>query len=206
MSFKLIIISLSELLPDEQTLLTELFNNGLQLFHLRKPDFSEEQIEQYIQQIPRNFHSRIVIHSHYGLALKYNLKGIHLTEKTRNNSSIGLILKKLKDKSISASFHNLQDLQSHRRKYDYVFLSPLFDSISKKNYQSNFDLKDVEDILNFLQKRKKYIPQVIALGGINVNNFYQIKQAGFAGAAVLGAIWESKDPVQAFHKLKSEIY
>jgi len=112
---------------------------------------------------------------------------------------------KFKVKSISASFHNLQDLQSHRRKYDYVFLSSIFDSFSKKNYQSKFDLKEVTDILDSFKKRKKYIPQVIALGGIEVKNINLVKQAGFAGAAVLGAIWESKDPVQAFLKLKSEI-
>lgn len=202
MSFKFIVISPSELLPDEQTVLTDLFSNGLNLFHLRKPAFSKKKMEQYIQQIPEKFYSKIVIHSHYELTLKYNLKGIHLTENTRKNKLNTL----LKNKSISASFHNLQDLQSHRRMYDYVFLSPIFNSLSKKNYKSNFDLNDVEYILNSFRKRKKYIPQVIALGGIEIDNINLVKQAGFSGAAVLGAIWESKNPFQAFLDLKSEIY
>jgi thiamine-phosphate pyrophosphorylase len=42
------------------------------------------------------------------------------------------------------------------------------------------------------------LPKVIALGGINEDNIQLVKQAGFSGAAVLGAIWQADDPVTAF--------
>src|SRR6478735_786042 len=76
---RLIVITPSKDVPDEQTLVTKMFESGLKTLHLRKPKHSTAQMMDYIKEIPKHFHNRIVIHSHHKLALKFNLKGIHLS-------------------------------------------------------------------------------------------------------------------------------
>ena len=40
---------------------------------------------------------------------------------------------------MSTAFHELSQLQSEYGALDYAFLSPIFDSISKKGYEAAFD-------------------------------------------------------------------
>ena len=139
------------------------------------------------------FYKKIVIHSHYKLAKEFNLKGVHLTEKTRKEKRTNPSLK-----IISTSYHTTTAILKSRRKYEYVFLSPIFDSISKKGYKSNFDL---EELNPFLKQKKN----IVALGGINAKNIKIVKQAGFSGAAVIGAVWQSKNPVKSYKELTLKI-
>ena len=47
--------------------------------------------------------------------------------------------------------------------------------------------------------------QFIALGGISDKNILKVKDAGFHGAALLGAIWLSKDPLKSFLNIKKRL-
>ena len=61
-----------------------MFEHGLESLHIKKPGFSKKQLKKYIELIPTKHHNKIIIHSHYSLALRYNLKGIHLSNSFRN--------------------------------------------------------------------------------------------------------------------------
>jgi len=67
---------------------------------------------------------------------------------------------------------------------EYAFLSPIFDSISKKGYISNFDLVDVKEGL------KSSNINVVALGGVTVGHEEVLKNTGFCGMARLGDFWK----------------
>jgi thiamine-phosphate pyrophosphorylase len=203
MSFRLLVISPPELLEAELPLLPQLFKTGLETYHVRKPGWSKQELMEYVQQIPAAYHNRLVVHAHYALALRFPLKGIHLTEYSRRAASTPALLRQLPDRSISASLHSLDDLMHHRRPYHYVFLSPIFPSTSKPDYQANFKPEDVEHALGHLCTRSGYIPRVMALGGITPATLPWVQQAGFAGAAVLGGIWQQPDPVAAFRELQT---
>ncbi len=78
---KVIVISPSKIIEEEIKNLTLIFEAGLESYHLRKPKFSTKQLQEYIEKIPKQFHNRIVIHSHHNLARKYDLQGVHYTKK-----------------------------------------------------------------------------------------------------------------------------
>jgi thiamine-phosphate pyrophosphorylase len=204
-AFHLVVISPPECAEREHALLLELFAQGLTTAHIRKPGMPVEDLERYIQQIPAAHHRRLVLHSHYQLALRYNLKGIHLTERSRLAPETPALLRKLPGRTVSTSFHSLAEVTHHRRRYHYVFLSPIFDSTSKTDYRSGFQLREVQHAIAGWQRRDAYVPQVVALGGIAPGNIGQVQEAGFAGAAVLGGIWQQPDPVAAFRHLQAEI-
>ena len=63
-----------------------MFEHGLESLHIKKPGFSKKQLKKYIDLIPLKHHNKIIIHSHYSLAFKYNVKGLHLSSSFRNTN------------------------------------------------------------------------------------------------------------------------
>ncbi|KAA6425036.1 MAG: thiamine monophosphate synthase [Trebouxia sp. A1-2] len=118
-------------------------------------------------------------------------QGIHYTERSRPRPP----LPPKDNVTISSAFHDLQQLDVKYGALDYAFLSPIFDSISKAGYQAAFDLDDLTTCIAACT-----IP-LVALGGITAANIPQVKRLGFSGAAVLGSVWSSSDPVVACTEL-----
>lgn len=196
MKFKLIVITAPDAITNEIGWIEKLFVAGLQKLHVRKPSLSKKELRNYLLMIPRKYHSRVVIHSHYSLLKEFSLGGLHLTEKSRKKKLSAYYDKRRY--SLSASFHSIKDVDHSRRKYDYIFLSPMFDSISKKGYKSVFTDKSLHDL-------PEEHRNIVALGGINDKTVREAQRLKFSGAATLGFIWEAKDPVKAFNTLRSKI-
>jgi thiamine-phosphate pyrophosphorylase len=181
--FKLIVFTVPDFFPDEEKIISELFANDLEILHLRKPNFSVDDLRTVIEKIPHEFHSRIVIHNHFELLEEFDLKGIHLTEKQKNNFQT----LSQKHKIISTSCHSIDEIKQQKSRYEYVFLSPIFDSISKQNYNSKFSTVEL-----LAAKSQKIIDKkVIALGGIDLNNIKTVLDFGFGGVGILGTLWNS---------------
>lgn len=197
---KLIVISSPvNTLYHELETIVQLFNHGLTSFHLRKPNFTQEEYEEFIINIPQQHRSKIVIHNYHDLAIKYNLKGIHFSSYTQpSNINTNFPIQK------SKSCHSLTEIKEIQGLYNYVFLSPIFNSISKQSYQTNFNQQKLN---NFLINRNE-LPEIIALGGIEINKIEKVKQLGFAGVAVLGTIWQEESlekKLNKFNELQSKI-
>ena len=164
---KLIVISNPTPISNEINLATQLFENGLEIFHIHKPNFSEEEIQNYIQQFPEKYHDRIFLHSQF------------------------------------SKFHSLKELEECKEKYEYAFLSPIFDSISKVGYKSKFSHELHQFTRNKLEKISVISGKnIFALGGIDEDKIEICRELGFAGVAVLGAIWQNENPVEKFIRIK----
>ena len=176
---KWIIITSPEFLSGEATFISKLFSQGLDLLHLRKPEASLEAYKRLLLQIPKHWYSRIVLHEHFALAEKFGLHGIHLNRRCSQvpDSFRG---------SISCSCHTLEEVKKQKASKDYVFLSPIFDSISKVGYHAAFSptLLKQAAIENVIDEK------VIALGGITAKNIPLVKEWHFGGVAFLGDIWK----------------
>lgn len=199
---KVVVLSPQNPVKKEIETLISLFEEGLSIYHLRKPHYSQKKLKSYLEKIPKEFHNRIVIHSHHKLAIKYNLKGIHLSSAERKRKlRAWFTIKSVKRKNpwitVSTSFHAISDLDSYNDLFDYVFLSPVFDSISKKDYQSGFK----EFTLTSATQRSNY--NVVALGGLNESNIHKAFNMGFWGCAFIGTIWTSEKPAETFKQLRS---
>lgn len=202
---KLIVVTAPENNPEDAQHIQELFNAGLESLHLRKPDLEKNDFENTLRQLPSSLYKKIVIHSHYKLIEKYNLKGIHLTEWFIREAGLQEVKELItiahqRRISVSGSFHSIEDLENLQLKLDYVFLGPVFDSISKEGYKSKINMGDA---VVFLQKRKSF--EVFAIGGISDRNIESIKEAGFDGAALLGSIWNDGEPSNNFKNIQKQI-
>jgi thiamine-phosphate pyrophosphorylase len=187
---KITVLTLEKQEPGEIEQIITLFESGLETLHLKKRNLTSKEMERFISEIPAIYYDKIVLHGHYKLAVKFKLKGIHLSKSHRGNSIADkwrrLKLKIQHRKLIfTTSFHSLQSLQQNKSSFEYVFLSPVFTS---KTY---YDPTEASG-LNVLRKAINLSNQkVLALGGVNEEKLPIVKAAGFYGIGLSSSIWKS---------------
>lgn len=202
--FKLIVYSAESNIKDEIYYLNDLLANGLVQLHVRKPSTPKYVLENLILNIDPRKHANLIIHSHYDLLAKYDLKGIHFTKKYLEkahplNVETLINTSQVKSFSLSKPVHSLNELAEVEDHYQFVTLSPIFDSISKEGYGGNLiGLADFKSI-------KRPGLKVYALGGITKDNIASVKKMGFDGAVLLGTLWGSDDPVLQYKEVLKAI-
>ena len=199
---KLIVISPSKKEDAEVPFLINMFEQGLPTYHIRKTKFSTRELKDLLLQIPEKYHRRIVIHSHHDLAMRFNLKGIynsrsHKKRKYRTWLRIKWFKLIKRNLQISSTYRSIEGLLDYDSKYDYVFLAPVFDSISG-NFQAGYSEKNFHNTLKHTQYK------VIARGGVSTDTLQKAHELGFAGVAFYSSIWKKNNPVQEFMKVKEK--
>ena len=178
-------------------MINRLFELGLKCFHIRKPHYDETILESYLQEINPVYHSMIVLHSHHKLAEKYALKGVHFRESDRKDFFKKTVSQRKEEIEywglkggdlVSTSIHTIEDLKKESHYFEYVLISPVFESISKQGYTPRVDW-DVNVLKTKIQ------PQMIALGGVDLDKISLVAKKGFDGVAVLGAVWKNNSKV-----------
>ena len=81
---KLILMTSPTCFVEEDKIITALFEEGLDILHLRKPDIARMYVERLLTLIPEQYHKRIVVHENFYLKDEFKLKGIHLNSRTPN--------------------------------------------------------------------------------------------------------------------------
>jgi thiamine-phosphate pyrophosphorylase len=183
--------------------IVSMFEMGADYLYLRKPEKDISYWYAYIEQFPYGWESKMIT-SEFKLLHDLKLGGFHFKRETLNNiSEKDLIenLKMLKDSSIKSSVtaHDLSELNKYDGQFDIVLISPLFDSISKKEYHGNWDF---EKLKIFIENRTPLSTLLIGQGGIVDKNFMEVQSLGLDGYALLGYLWNSsEDVIKNFKKL-----
>ena len=188
---QLVVITSPKPVEQEQQICAAMFELGLQTLHLRKPEASISELRMWLKALPEQYHERVMLHTHHQLAEEFEVKGLHFREADRaaaaNTPKYTL--------TFSTSFHALTQVQQAQPYFDYGFLSPVFQSISKKKYSAAFATDELREV----------VPQaklpLLALGGVTAEKLPLVQEMGFKGAAVLGAVWEQPAPAVAFEEL-----
>lgn len=175
---RIIVITHPDFLPNEHDALKLLFESGLELLHVRKPNSTVRELSKYLERIPSEYINRIVLHDHFELSEKFLVKGLHLNR--RNNT-----VPKNFSGQLSCSCHSLKEVVENKNKYRYIFLSPIFNSISKQAHNAAFSIEQLKEAAS----NKIIDNEVIALGGIKPKVMPQLFEYGFGGCALLGYIW-----------------
>lgn len=175
---KLIVVTAPTFFVEEDKIITLLFEEGLDILHLRKPEAPTAYAERLLTLIPEKYHRRIVTHQHFYLKEEFHLMGIHLNARTPRepDNYFG---------HISCTCHTIDEVQQKKHNFDYVFLGPVFDCITKQGVRSGFSAEELRTA-----RRKRIIDnKVMALGGITPDNILEIKDFGFGGAVIMGDLW-----------------
>lgn len=170
--FTVIVITSPSEIEDEAAKISRLLDAGVDFVHIRKPDWSLREVRDLIEQIDYPKRKKLRLHGHFELLNEMNLAGVHLNSRNPKAPPT--------TRSVTKSCHSLDEI-SLAEGYDYVTLSPIYDSISKAGYKAKFDIDSLRPVI---AGRK-----VIALGGVTPEKFGELAEKGFSGASLLGYIW-----------------
>ena len=161
----------------EAGFISRLLAHGVDVVHLRKPGASETECRRLLDALPAEDRKHIMIHDFFELAAPYGLRGIHLNSR-RSETPPGYT------GHVSRSCHSIDEVVRYKAQCDYVFLSPIFDSISKQGYSAAFSCSAL------LEWSSAGIidSKVFALGGVTPDRIGRLRALGFGGAAMLGSI------------------
>ena len=165
----------------EAMAIMRLLDGEVSRVHIRKPIASAEEVKALIKEIRPEYYGRLTIHNHLRLQPEMGLGGVHL------NSHNPVLPEYVDRKStlVSMACHSIKEIEEHCDEADYLFLSPIFDSISKQGYGGKFSLQELVEA----HERGIINEKVVAMGGITPDRMATIKTLGFGGAALLGALW-----------------
>lgn len=178
---KVYLFSYPEFFDGEAKVVSYLMAHYDFVFHLRKPNAGYKAYQEFMESIPEAFHQRIMLHGAYDLAQEYNVKGLHYS--TINRSKKSNSIDKIQQ---STSCHSIDEVKTIVDEYDYIFISPVFASISKEGYVGELNMLELQTYLKNNEASK-----LVALGGVNGDRIVELKGFGFQSCAILGAIWNS---------------
>ena len=169
------------------------------LFQLRLKKYSFKQkilIGKKIQQICKKNSVKFIVNDDPILSKKLNADGCHLGQKDMNINSAKKIIG---NKIIGITCHNSIKLAKAAIKdnADYIAFGAFF-STSTKKVKFKADIK----ILNKIKKLTK--TPIVAIGGINFDNYKKLLLNNANLLAISSYVWNNKKykPLEAIEKLK----
>ena len=170
---------------------------GIFQLRLKKESFQKKLvIGRKIRRICKKFNVKFLINDDVNLTKKLNADGCHLGQKDMN---IFEAKKIIGNKIIGITCHNSIRLAkiALKNKADYLAFGAFNSSKTKKiKYKAS---------INLLKKATKItkIP-IVAIGGINSENYQKLLLNKVSFLAISGYIWNNKklEPIDAIKKLK----
>ena len=138
-SLKLIAITPELTAPAEMNIICHILDNGFDFVHIRKPKMTVAEMEEYLFVYPSTLSRyRLTLHDCHAAALVTGVGGLHLNGRNP---------KPIKDFAgrLSKSCHSVSELED-AKSLDYAFLSPIYNSISKVGYESNFSFVELNNL------------------------------------------------------------
>ena len=200
---KLIVMTKPTFFVEEDKILANLFEEGLENLHLYKPGAAPMFSERLLTLLGDDYHSKIIVHGHFYLKEEYRLKGIHIddafTEPPTGYKG-----------NLSRTCHAISDLKEAKRHANYVFLNSIFDSQTNPEEKQSFSREELMEA----SRQGLIDKKVFALGGMNLDNVREAKDLGFGGIVICGDLWnrfnihneiDYKELLLHFEKLRKTI-
>lgn len=174
---------------------------GVDMVQLREKDMTDEEMAD----LARRLHERLkptgvplIINDRVNVAKAIDAEGVHVGQSDMSYAEVRKILGP--DKIIGLSCENMQQvIEANDLDVDYIGVSPVFSTPTKTDTAAPFGLEGLREACRLSRH------EIVAIGGINVSNICDIRDAGADSAAVVSAIVDSADPMKAASDLKSLI-
>ena len=175
---KLALMTQPTFFVEEDKILSSLFDEGLEILHLFKPDSEPVFSERLLSLLSDEYYKRIMVHTNFYLKEEYKLRGIHIEDETTPAP-------KGYKGHISRTCTHLDQLKEAKGNSDYVLLKYIFDSQTESDQKATFNLEDLKEA----SRRGLIDRHVYALGGMNIDNVNIARDLGFGGIVISGDIW-----------------
>jgi thiamine-phosphate pyrophosphorylase len=162
--------------------------------NLDEAAFCREAIE--IKELCRGYNVPFIINDNVDIALRADADGVHVGQS--DMEALDVRAKLGPDKIIGVSARTVEQARlAEAHGADYLGVGAVFATGSKEDAKviSHETLRQICQAVN--------IP-VVAIGGINENNIFKLKNSGISGVAVISAIFGQPDIEKAAKGLKEK--
>ena len=181
---------------DFYSCIEEAIKGGVKIVQLREKnistkDFYEKALK--VKEICKNYGVLFIINDRLDIAQAVEADGVHLGQ---SDMPIEKAREILKDKFlIGATARNIEEAEKAQLLgADYIGSGAIFGTSTKDNAKK-LEMEDLKKIVNSVK-----IP-VFAIGGININNVWMLKNIGLQGICSVSGILSEKDCKKAVENI-----
>ena len=181
---------------DFYSCIEEAIESGVKIVQLREKnistkDFYEKALK--VKEICKNYGVLFIINDRLDIAQAVGADGVHLGQ---SDMPIEKAREILKDKFlIGATARNIEEAKKvELLGADYIGSGAIFGTSTKDNAKK-LEIEDLKKIVNSVK-----IP-VFAIGGININNVWMLKNIGLQGICSVSGILSEKDCKKAVENI-----
>ncbi len=141
-----------------------------------------------VREVTRKYHVPFIVNDRLDLALSVNADGVHVGQTDLPIHAIRRIVGT--EFIVGLSTHNLEQVKRANEEglADYLGFGPVFPTTTKENPDP---VTGIENLCEAVETSK--IP-IVAIGGINSSNIFEVLKCKPAGVAVVRAIFEKNVP------------
>ncbi|MDP5145374.1 bifunctional hydroxymethylpyrimidine kinase/phosphomethylpyrimidine kinase [Shewanella sp. ULN5] len=164
----------------------------------QKAQWIEQQVFNAIQ-LSRKFNAQLFINDHWQLALKYGAFGVHLGQEDALSADLAALAEN--NIALGLSSHSyFEILLATQVNPSYIALGHIFATTTKNMPSTPQGLTKLAKYTSLL---KHHFPTV-AIGGIDSQNLKDIAVTGVDDVAVVRAITQAREPVEAYKSLNKQ--
>lgn len=181
--------------------LEQLLPLGVKLIQLRIKNKQNEELEEQIKKsihLARHYETKLFINDYWQLALRYSAYGVHLGQTDLDAAPLAELCSR--GLRLGISTHSDAELQrACALKPSYIAYGPVFATTSKH-------VAFAPSGIAALKRVRASVPYpLIAIGGIGLKQLSDVLACNVAGIAVISAISQAPDPIEATLQLKQLI-
>lgn len=176
----------------------EAVKGGVTMVQLREKDAPTGEfvaLAQVLEPILKEAGVPLIINDRVDVALAVDADGVHIGQSDMPYETARRLLGP--DKIIGLSVENIDDLsRANNLDVDYVGISPVFSTNTKKDTASPFGLDGLKEAVRLS------VHPTVAIGGMNKDTAADVMNTGCDGIAVVSAISSADDPAEAASELR----
>ncbi|WP_144393596.1 thiamine phosphate synthase [Pleionea sediminis] len=171
----------------------QLCEAGVNIIQLRVKDLVENELEKEIKdaiKIAKGANCQLFINDYWKLAIKHQAFGVHLGQEDLSKADLSAIKDANIRLGISTHCH-YEVARAHSLRPSYIAVGPVFPTSTKVMPWKPHDIEGLRywrQVLNY---------PIVAIGGINESNLVEICQTGTDSAAMISAITQAENPIEA---------
>ncbi|PIB35216.1 thiamine-phosphate diphosphorylase [Reichenbachiella sp. 5M10] len=176
---------------------------GVDWVQLRLKNKSEEEVLDIATQakaICKEHKAKLIINDYVAIAKKVKANGVHLGQGDMDPIEAR---KLLGDRPYIGGTANTWDQVEAlaMAQVDYIGLGPFRDTTTKENLSPILGIKGISAILNHMIIEDVHIP-IIAIGGIRVEDIFDLQLSGCHGIAIASLINSSENKTDTINDIK----
>jgi thiamine-phosphate pyrophosphorylase len=175
---------------------------GLRALQVREKDLAPRELAEHCRRLtealPRFGAPRLYLNDRADLALALGFTGVHLREDSLELAQQPAVLRQRLRFGVST--HDLAGVRAaFEAGAEFATFGPVFETASKAGYGDPVGLEALA-----ATAQATPLP-LFALGGVTPERVRDCLDAGAAGVAAIGAVWNADDPVQALGRFREAL-